>query len=85
MGAMENALASMLQKAIPPEILAALAPEKLEEYKNGVRAAWLAHKEQLDRIEATQVIILEELRNGRTGNDNSNSRGSRKRGNGNDS
>lgn len=71
MGAMENMLASMLQKAIPPDVLAMLTPEKIEEYKNGVKALWAEHKEQVDRIEQKLDCILLEASKNDTGKRNS--------------
>lgn len=88
MGAMENMMASMLQKAIPPDVLAMMTPEKIQEYKDSVSAIWNAHKEQLDRIEQkisvladidnTLTDIVERLSNG-YGKRNSVDRGSKGR------
>jgi hypothetical protein len=71
MSAMENMLASMLSKMMPPELLVALSPENLQKYSEEARALIVDFQERLSHIEQMQMQnndLLNQLME-RVGND----------------
>ena len=80
MSVMDDMLASMLMKMVPPEVLAALSPEKLQEYSDQVKALLAHFQNELDLIKSSQMqlddkidAVLERL-----GNERCNYTGGRK-------
>lgn len=63
MNAMEKMLASMLSNMVPPEVLAALSPEKITEYTDAIKALIQRFDDRLTDIESNQFAILERLEN----------------------
>lgn len=58
---MNDMIADILKKAIPPEVMAMLTPEKMQEIGDRINATVKDWNDRLDRIEATQQRILERL------------------------
>lgn len=72
MSAMANMLADIISKAIPKEVLDALTPDKIEQYKEGVTAFVTNANNKLGAIEAKQDLILQHLEGQKNdGNNNS--------------
>lgn len=70
MAAMDDMLGKMLQKVIPPEVMAMLTPEKINAVGEGIKNAIIEIKEsqaaiitEQERIAATLVLILERMDN----------------------
>jgi len=70
MSAMDNMLATMLSKMMPPEIMAALSPENIALYSEQAKAVLEHFKSELDLIKNEQMrqhdlltAILERLDN----------------------
>lgn len=57
MSALDNMLADMLKKAIPPEVAELLSPEKLNEFGEKINSYIVDTRERLERIE----VQLEKL------------------------
>jgi hypothetical protein len=79
MSAMEDMLAKMLQKALPPELMALLTPANIEEFGNNIAAFAAEIRERLSNIEAKQErqrATLEELLDHVGRKDSSRRRGS---------
>ena len=55
MSAMENMLASMLSKMMPPELLVALSPENLQRYSEEAKALITDFQIRLTNIEHMQM------------------------------
>lgn len=71
MSAMSTMLADILAKAIPKEVLEAMTPEKIQEYKDAVVEFVTVANNKLDKIEQQQGEILALLKgHGNGGNDN---------------
>lgn len=51
MSALDNMLADMVKKAIPPEVMELLSPEKLQEFGDKINGYIVDTRERLDRIE----------------------------------
>lgn len=71
MSAMENMLASMLKSVIPPEVMALITPEKMQEFGDKINAYITEQREDMDLIKQTQMqhsdllaAIMERLENG---------------------
>lgn len=91
MSAMENMLASMLKSVIPPEVMALITPEKMQEFGDKINAYIAEQRESIDLIKQVQMqqldmlnAIAERLENGGckynsskrgTGNGNANGNG----------
>lgn len=60
---MNDMIADILKKAIPPEVMAMLTPEKLQEIGDRFNATVTQWDERLSNIEAFQTRILELLEN----------------------
>lgn len=58
---LEKMFQDMLSKALPPEIMALLTPEKIEEMGRGINAYVLNSRESLARIEAQNRAIMAAL------------------------
>lgn len=61
MSAMEDMLASMLKKAMPPEVAALLTPEKINEFGERINAFLVHVTTQLAAIQGTQDEILKKM------------------------
>lgn len=72
MSALDNMLGDMLRKAIPPEIMELLTPEKLSEFGDKINGYIVDTRERLERIEQK----LERLDNVERNNSNSSGNGS---------
>lgn len=88
MSALDNMLADMLKKALPPEVMEMLAPEKINEFGEkinafivDIRQGQQAINERLDKIET----ILERFENEQDNNSSSKRGKSAGIGNGNGS
>lgn len=58
MSAMETMLLNVLQKALPPEVMAMLTPEKMQEMGERINAYIVDTREKLDKIvEQNEKII----------------------------
>lgn len=75
---MEKMLASMLSNMVPPEVLAALSPEKIQEYSDGIKTLIVSFQMRLDALEDTQLKILDLLERSANERSNNSGRGSRK-------
>lgn len=67
MSSMDTMLAGVLKKALPPEVLSLLTPEKIKEISEGINAYIVNTRDSLERIEAQNMVILkaiEDLNNG---------------------
>lgn len=69
---LEQMIADMLMKALPPEVMAMLSRENIDLIKQKVNAAYKYQTDMLEDIAANQKIILEILEGK---NDGSNSSG----------
>lgn len=61
--AMNDMFADILKKAIPPEVMALLTKEKIEEFVAQIRTAAEKLNQRLSAIEETQTKILEYMEN----------------------
>jgi hypothetical protein len=55
---LNDMLADMFKKALPPEVMAMLSPEKITELGEKVTAFITDVRERLDRIEEKQIQII---------------------------
>ena len=61
--AMNDMFADILKKAIPPEVMALLTKEKIEEFVAQIRTAAEKLNQRLSAIEESQTKILEYMEN----------------------
>lgn len=61
MSAMSDMLGDVLKKALPPEVMALLTPENMQEIGNKANAFIHEMRSSLHSIEETQSLILKKL------------------------
>ena len=64
---MNDMIADILKKAIPPEVMAMLTPEKMQEIGDRINATVTQWDERFTRIEESNARILELLENDSNG------------------
>ena len=61
MSAMSDMLGDILKKALPPEVMAMLTPENMQEFGNKANAFISEMRSSLHSIEETQTLILKKM------------------------
>lgn len=61
MSMMAEMMGDMLKKALPPEVMALLTPEKIQELGERMNAFIADLRGSLGRLEANQILIMEAL------------------------